>query len=284
VLPPDTAVPIDWRIVSPDFFVTLGVPILKGRNFNDTDGLNGSAVTVVSEDTAERFWGSDDPIGRVIRRVADGQDTTVIGVAGAVRNGALNQPSPAVYYPAAARVWPRMDVVMKTIGTPDHVLPGVRDALRTIDRDVPISTVRTMSDYVSANAAQPRLNAVLLGLFAVVALIVAAVGVYGVLAYSVTQRTREIGLRMALGAQRSRVLGLIVREGMTVGVAGIGLGLVGALALGQTIASLVYDVPVRDPWTFGAVAGMLIAVALAACAIPAQKASRVDPLVALRDE
>src|SRR5262249_55721820 len=146
------------------------------------------------------------------------------------------------------------------------------------------SSVRTMSEYISLNVAQPRLNALLLGVFAVVALIVAAVGVYGVLAYSVTQRTREIGLRMALGAPRGRVLGLVVREGMTCGFAGSGGALLGPLALARARASLVSGVPVRDPITMTAVSAMLIVVALAACAIPARKASRVDPLIALRDD
>ena len=149
---------------------------------------------------------------------------------------------------------------------------------------MPVSTVRTEEEWVSGSAAQPRLNAVLLGVFAAVALIVAAIGVYGVLAYSVTQRTREIGLRMALGAQRSGVLRLVVREGMIVGAIGIAFGAVGALALGQVLANLVFGVPVRDPMTFAVVAGILTIVALAACVLPARKASRVDPLVALRTE
>jgi putative ABC transport system permease protein len=145
-----------------------------------------------------------------------------------------------------------------------------------------MSSVRTMEEWVSNNAAQPRLNAVLLGVFAAVAMLIAAIGIYGVLAYSVNQRTREIGLRMALGAPRAQVLRLIVREGMTVGAIGIAVGVVGALVLSRVLASLVFDVPVRDPLTYLAVASMLTLVALAACAIPARKASRVDPMVALR--
>jgi len=145
-----------------------------------------------------------------------------------------------------------------------------------------MSSVRTMEEWVSNNAAQPRLNAVLLGVFAAVAMLIAAIGIYGVLAYSVNQRTREIGLRMALGAPRAQVLRLIVREGMTVGAIGIAVGVVGALVLSRVLASLVFDVPGRDPLTYLAVASMLTLVALAACAIPARKASRVDPMVALR--
>ena len=141
-----------------------------------------------------------------------------------------------------------------------------------------------MNDWVRASAAQPRLNAVLLGVFAVVAVLVAAIGIYGVMAYSVTQRTREIGLRIALGAQRNEVVRLIVREGMTVGLAGVGLGLAGAIGLSRVLTTLVFGVQVRDPETFAGVAVVLTVVALAACSVPARKASAVDPIIALRDE
>jgi putative ABC transport system permease protein len=284
VLPPDTPVPIDWRIVSPDFFHTMNVPLLRGRVFTDADGPTSPAITIVSEATARRFFGDDDPIGRTLRRVGDQRDFTVIGEVGDVRNAALNQETPALYYPLAQRVWPRMDIVIRTSGEPTAVLASVREKVRELDRDVPISTVRTMDDWVSASAAQPRLNAILLGAFSVVALLVAAIGVYGVLAYSVNQRTREIGLRMALGAEPGGVLRLVVREGMMVGLAGVAIGAAGALALGRVLASLVFGVPVRDPMTFFSVIGILTVVALAACVLPALRASRVDPLIALRNE
>ena len=277
----DQPFPIDWRIVSPDFFSVMRIPLLRGRTFTDADK---SLVTVISQATARRFFGDVDPIGRVVSRVADRRGYTVIGLVGDVRNAALNQDSPAVYYPSPSRVWPRMDLAVRTAGDPTSVLPAVRQAVRQIDPDVPISNVRTETDWVSANAAQPRLNAVLLGVFSTVALVIAAVGVYGILAYSVTQRTREIGLRMALGASRGGVLRLVVREGMTVGLAGICIGLAGALALGRTIASLVFGVPVHDPLTFVVVTAVLTAVALIACALPAARASRVDPQIALKGD
>jgi len=283
-LPPDTPVPIDWRIVSPDFFRAMSVPVLRGRIFTDGDGPTGPSIAIVSHATAVRFFGEDNPVGRVVRRVGDGKELTIVGEVGEVRNLALSQETPSIYYPLASRVWPRMDVIVKTVGEPPSVLASVREKVRELDRDVPISTVRTEEEWVSGSAAQPRLNAFLLGAFAAAALIVAAIGVYGVLAYSVTQRTREIGLRMALGAQRTGVLRLVVREGMTVGLVGIAVGAIGALALGQVLANLVFGVPVRDPITFAVVAGILMVVALVACVLPARKASRVDPLVALRTE
>ena len=239
---------------------------------------------VVSQATARKFWGADEAIGRVIRRVADGKELTVVGVVGDIRSTALNQESPAMYYPSAVRVWPLMDVVVRTDGKPESVLPGVRQKVRELDPELPLATVRTMDEWVSNSAAQPRVNAMLLAVFAGAALLIAAIGIYGVMAYSVNQRTREIGLRMALGAPRGGVVRLIVGEGMTVGLAGISAGLLGAVALSRTMASLVFAVPIRDPTTFGAVALLLMLVALAACFVPARKASYVDPMVALRDE
>jgi putative ABC transport system permease protein len=201
-----------------------------------------------------------------------------------VRNVALSREAPAMYFAAGSRVAGVMDVVVRTEGSPEAALAMIRERVHALDADLPVATVRTMDDYLSQSAAPQRLNAILLALFAGVAVLVAAIGIYGVLAYSVNQRTREIGLRMALGAQRVGVVRLIVREGMTVGFSGIALGLIGAFELNQVLASLVFQVPVRDPATFAGVTLVLTTVALAACTLPAQKASRVDPIVALREE
>jgi putative ABC transport system permease protein len=284
VLPPETEMPIDWRIVSPGFFRVLGVPLLRGRDFTDADSSTTNAVTIVSQATARTFWGDDDPIGRTLHRRADTITFTVVGVVGDVRNAALNRESPSLYYPSARLVAGLMDVVVRVDGDPERVLPAVRQKVRELDAQLPLSNVRTMNEWMSSNAAQPRLNAQLLGAFAAVALAIAAIGIYGVLAYSVNQRTREIGLRMALGAPRGRVLRLIVGEGMAVGAAGIAAGLAAAFALSRALSSLVFEVPVNDPATFTAVAAVLTIVALVACAIPARRASRVDPMVALREE
>jgi putative ABC transport system permease protein len=285
VLPPGTALPLEWRAVSPDFFRTLGIPLLRGRVFTEQDGPNAQQVMIVSQQTAQKYWGTDDPLGRVVRFLGSGKEFTVVGVAGDVRSTALNQvPNTAAYLSAGARIWALMDVVVRTEGKPEAALGAVRQKVHELDRDLPISTVRTMDEWVSGSAAQPRLNAVLLAVFASVALLIAAIGVYGVLSYSVTQRTREIGLRMALGAQQGNVLRMVVREGMMVGAAGIGAGLLGALVVSRLLASLLYGVEVRDPATFALVAGVLAVVALLACYMPALRASRVDPVVALREE
>ena len=284
VLPPEALVPIDWRIVSPGYFRTMAIPLLRGREFTDADGP-ASPVVIVSQATARRFWGDLDPLGRTLVRSADRRTAfTVVGVVGDVRSTALNQDSPAVYYAMAARVWPLMDVAVRTDLPPDSLLPGIRQKVREIDAQLALANVRTMDEWVRNSAAQPRLVALLLGGFAAGALLIAALGIYGVLAYSVSQRSQEIGVRMALGARPARVLRLVVGEGLAIAAAGIGLGLLGGLGLGRAVSSLVYGVTVRDPATFLSTAALSLAVALAACTIPARRAARVDPLVALRHD
>jgi putative ABC transport system permease protein len=261
----------------------MRIPLLRGRDFTDADApASAPQVVIVSQATATKFWGDADPLGRALHRQGDlARQYTVVGVVGDVRQAALSQETPAIYYPTIGLTG-AMGIVVRTDPPPTSILPAVREKLHELDAALPMSSVRTMDEWVSNNAAQPRLNAILLAVFAVVAILIAAIGIYGVLAYSVNQRTREIGLRMALGAPRGQVLRLIVREGMIVGALGIGAGLAGAMALSRVLASLVFDVQVRDPLTYTAVALALALVALAACVIPARKASRVDPLIALR--
>ncbi len=284
-LPPDTKVPIDWRSVSPGYFKTMAIPLVRGRDFTDADTATSQPVMIVSQATAKKFWGSEDPIGHTLRRSGDPRIAfTIVGVVGDVRSTALNQEFPALYYPMGFRVWPLMDVVVRTEGPPQALLPTIRQRVHDLDPELALANVRTMDEWVSNGAAQPRLNTVLLSIFAAAALLIASLGIYGVLAYSVSQRTEEIGVRMALGATPRDVLRLIVGQGMKIAGIGIAVGLVAALALGRTVSSLVFGVQVRDLPTFTGVAVALASVALAACAIPAVRASRVDPMVALRYE
>jgi len=283
-LPPGTSVPIDWRVANPGYFETMRIPILRGRDFTDADTATAPSVMIVSRRTAQTFWGDEDPIGRTVRRVADGKDFTVVGVVGDVRSTTLSRESPALYYSSGVRTWALMDVVVRPKGDSASVLAAIRKTVRAMDPEVPMANVRPMNEWVSTSAAQPRLNATLLGVFAAVALVIAAIGTYGVLAYSVSQRTKELALRMALGADRHGVLRLVVREGMLVGAAGIATGVAGAMAVSRALSTLVFGVSVRDPFTFVGVPTMLAFVALLASVIPAIRASRVDPMVALRLE
>jgi predicted permease len=277
-------VPVDWRIVSPSYFRAMEIPLLRGRNFGEQDGGLTPGPTIVSQEAAERLWGGADPLGRILR-FGNGKEFVVVGVAAGVRNASLNQsPAPAIYLPAVLRAWPVMDVVVRTSGKPEAAVAGVRQKLRELDPEMPMAVVRTMDQWLDLTAAQPRLNAVLLMIFSAVALLIAAIGIYGVLSYSVTQRTREIGLRMAIGAQPGGVLRWIVREGMVVALAGIAVGLAGAIGVSRLLESLLFGVTARDPATFAGVAVALAVVAGAACYVPARRASRVDPIVALREE
>jgi putative ABC transport system permease protein len=286
VLPPGTAVPIDWRSVSNGYFDVMRIPVLRGRVFNDGDTSKSQLVMVVSQSTAQKFFGDADPIGKTLRPSAKPEMAfTIVGVVGDVRDQVLNLQTPTLYYAIPQRgSWPLMDVVVRASGSPEALLPTIRQRIAQLDSGLALANVKTMDEWVSISAAQPRLNTTLLTVFATLALLIAAIGIYGVLAYSVNQRTREIGVRMALGATPGSVLQLIVGEGMKVVLVGVVAGLVGGLALGRAVSSLVFGVTVRDPATFIVVAVALTCVALAACAIPARRAARVDPMVALRYE
>jgi putative ABC transport system permease protein len=287
-LPVGTQIPIDWRVVNPGYFRTLGIPLVRGRDFTEQDAPDAAPVMVVSRSLARRFWGDDDPIGKTLHLVnargSQKADYTVVGVVGDVRNVALNEELPAMYYSSSFRLWPSMEVAIRTQGAPEAVLPAVRQQVRALDPELPMSAVQTLEQAISGSASQQRFNAVLLTVFASVALIIAAIGVYGVLAYSVSQRTHEIGLRMALGAERQTVMRLVLGEGMAVGALGLAAGLAGALGASRVLGSLLFGIEARDPVTFGAAAFVLATVAMIACGAPAWRASRVDPVVALRGE
>ena len=284
ILSADTSTQIDWRLVSPGYFRTMGIPLLRGREFTQADGPDAPLVAIVSQAAAKRLWGDADPLGHTLHRPTNPQPFTVVGVAGDVRSATLNQEAPSLYFPLPWRVFPLSDVAVRTAGDPRMLLPAIRAKVHDLDAELALANVRTMDQWIANSAAQPRLNAVLLGVFAAAALLIAAIGIYGVLAYSVTHRTREIGVRMALGATPRRVMRLVVGQGMAVVLCGLGLGLFGGLALGRAVSSLVYGVTVRDPATYAAVSIVLGSVAFLACALPARRAARVDPIVALRCE
>ena len=283
----------DIRIVSPSFFETLRVPLLRGRYLTDEDREGTRMVAVIDQEFVRRYWPGEDPLGkRFTFGPPDGvTDTTqnewieVVGVVGhAAHEGLDADPRIQLYLSYRQAPLPFMAIAVRTQGDPDRYLNLVRDAVRSVDPDQPISGVAQMEELLSRSVGQRRLSMMLLSLFSGIALVLASVGIYGVMSYSVTQRARELGVRIALGADRADVLRLVLRQGMGLAGLGIGIGLAAALALTRLLESQLYGVTASDPATFLMVAGVLAATALLANLIPAIRATRLDPAVVLREE
>jgi putative ABC transport system permease protein len=277
--------------ISPGYFKTMGIPVLSGRDFLEADGKASSRVLIISNQLARRFFGSENPVGRRLLLGVDADHpnppaSEIIGVVGDVKNAGLdNDPGPEYYIPFAQSPVRQMDLVIKTASSGGSATAGaIRAAIRQIDSEQFIPNIRPMEQLMTAWSAQRRFIMMLLGIFAGLALVLAATGIYGVMAYSVTQRTHEMGIRMALGAARADVMKLVLWHGMTLAGIGIGAGLGAAFILGRFAASLLYEVSGDDPATFGIMSLLLGAVALLACCIPAYRATTVDPAIALRYE
>jgi putative ABC transport system permease protein len=286
--PNEQGLELPFDTVLPNYFQTMGVQLLKGRTFTAQDTQESPRVTIVNETFAKRYFPNEDPIGKRFTFGGPGPNTrwiTIVGVVRDTKRQGLDQPirieswMPLAQSPAGS-----MDVVLRTIGDPLALSNSAREAVWSLDRDLPIPSIQTMEQILSERVAQRRLNMLLLGLFAMVALILAAVGIYGVMSYAVTQRTNEIGIRMALGAQTGDVVGLVLKHGMALTLVGVAIGLIATFMLTRLMASLLFGVSVRDPITFAAIAALLTGVALVACWIPARRATKVDPMVALRYE
>jgi putative ABC transport system permease protein len=280
----------DIRTVTPKFFESLRIPLKRGRVFTDQDRQGAQQVTVIDEQFVKKYFANTDPIGKRITFGAsptsnDSTWITIVGVVGHAAHEGLDAEPRIQYYLAYAQNGGRnMVVAIRTDRDPLAILPAARDAVHSIDRNLPLSNAKTMDQLVEASVGQRKLSMILLGVFSGIALLLASIGIYGVMSYSVTQRTRELGIRMALGAARSRVLGLVVGQGMALAAAGVVIGLVAAFALTRFLASQLFGVGATDPATFAVVALLLAAVALLATLLPALRATRVDPVVALRDE
>jgi putative ABC transport system permease protein len=277
------------RGVSPGYLETLGVPLVSGRFIDTRDVRDAPAVAVINETMARAFWPDLDPLGRRFR-MGTGGDTlfTVVGVVGDMRAVGLDVPTfPEVYVPLDQLtfpfMWPRQ-LVVRSGGDPLALAGAVRQAIRDIDADQPVASVLTMNEVIDGNLESRNTQLTLIGSFAVAALLLAAVGLYGTLSYTVSQSTNEIGLRMALGAEERTVVGSVLRSALATALLGIGLGLVAAYGLTRTIASFLYDVSPTDPVTAAAVAGALLVVAVVAAFVPARRAASVDPMMALRAE
>jgi predicted permease len=281
-----------YNVVTPGYFGTMRIALLQGRDFSWSDSPQTQPVVAINEAMAKTYWPNQDPLGKRIRQ--GGPDDaefpwlTITGIVADVREfDPMTEPQPTMYFPMTQFADPAgvlRDWVVRTDNDPRSIAATVRAAVWDIDKDLPITRIRTMEEVRSMSVMSPRLNLLLFGLFAVLALVLAAVGIYGITAYSIVQRTPEIGIRIALGAGRTDVLRLVVGQGARLALTGISLGLIGAVALTRLMTGIIYGVSSADPLTFFVVAFLLACVALAACYIPARRAMRVDPIVALRYE
>jgi putative ABC transport system permease protein len=287
---PDENVTVDYQVISPAYFQTMEIPVLRGRAFTDHDTEGAPRVCIVNEIMARKYFPGEDPIGK---RIALGDTSkeeswrTIVGIAANVRHAGMNEPPfPGAYTPYAQdrESWSRMAVVIRSTGEASGLAAAVRKEVMAIDPEQPISNMQTMEQLMAASITRPRFIMLLLGLLAGLALALAMVGIYGLMSYSITERTHEFGIRMALGAQTRDVLRMVLGQGLKLIVAGIAAGLLGAFALTRIMHSLLFGVSTIDPATFAVVSLLLTIIALLACFIPARRATKVDPMVALRYE
>ena len=279
----------NYTMISPGYFAAAGTPILRGRDFLDSDTADSQPVTIINSAMAKKFWPGEDAIGKQVAPASKKYPgETIIGVVADVKRLSLREdPPPEMYVPYNQKVWPSlltMDVILRTKVDPASLTDDVRNALRSVDPDLPLAKITTLRTIVDDSMTLPRFAMLVLGSFAGVALLLASVGMYGVISYFVGQRTREIGVRVALGAQRRDVFGMVLGQGARIAGIGIALGLLAALAATRMMVSFLYGVQPIDPLTFAALPFLLLSVALLACYIPARRAMRVDPMVALRHE
>ena len=276
----------DHRVVSPKYFELMGIPIVRGRAFTAYDRADAPAVAIINETTARRYWPNEDPIGK---RLAFGyyqwRWCEIVGVVKDIKHYGLDRPSePEMYFPQVQEPSPFMVLDVRAASDPKQLAAAVQNQIWAVDNDQPVSNIRTMDQLFSASLSERRFQMVLLGIFGILALILAAVGIFGVMAYSVSRRTQEIGLRIALGAKAGDVLKLILGQGLKWSVLGVAIGLILALALSRVLSSLLFQVRATDPAILAGVSLLLGGVALLACYIPAHRATRIDPMVALRWE
>jgi putative ABC transport system permease protein len=277
---------IDSRSVTPDYFRALGIPLVRGRWFTDADTAQSTTVGIIDERLARAVWGEANPIGRRFRIAVDKASwVTIVGVVGHIHHDALEADlRPQVYWHSLQRPMDRMALVVKTRGEPSAVTQAIVDTIRTADPEQPVYDVRPLDAVVARSLAPRWLQTTLLAIFAGLALLLATLGVYGVISYSVGQRRREFGIRLALGAERRDIVAMVVRRGTRLTIIGLALGIAGAAAASRVMASLLFAVAPLDAVSFATATLLLAVVALTACYLPARRAARVDPTLALRLE
>jgi putative ABC transport system permease protein len=276
----------NYYSVTPDYFKSMGIPLLKGRVFTEQDRTGATRVAIINEEMAKRYFPDEDPIGKRIH-VTQGPETfrEIVGIVGDVKQYGLARPTTLqTYEPALQAPFSSMTLVVRANGNLVPLGGAIRSQVLAIDKEQPISRIRPLEQVVAESVSKQRFSMLLLGIFAGVALVLAAVGLYGVMSYSVTQRTHEIGIRTALGAKQTDVLKLVVGQGMMLALTGVGIGLLAAFALTRLMSVLLFGVSATDPLTFVAIPAVLTVVALAACFVPARRATKVDPMIALRYE
>ncbi|HKP86346.1 MAG TPA: ABC transporter permease [Blastocatellia bacterium] len=282
--PPGQGNNANVNIITPGYFQTMNIPLIAGRDLDERDAGKSPEVTIINQEMARRYWPDEDPLGKRLA-VGDGPWRTVVGVVGDVKQSALEaETRPEMFWPYYQTGVPFATLVVRTTGKPEAMIAAVRSEAQTVDKDLPLYNIKTMEQVISESVSNRRLNVLLLGIFGGLALVLAAVGLYGVMSYSVSQRTREIGIRMALGANRRDVTRLVVGQGMVLALTGVAVGLGASFALTRLMSSLLYEVSVTDPITFAALSLLLIGVAGMSSYIPARRAMKVDPIVALRYE
>jgi putative ABC transport system permease protein len=287
-LTPEEAMDSSWSTITPTYFEALQVPLLAGRNFTERDNDSAPKVVIVNRKVAIRHFGSETAaIGKRLTIWRDEKfPREIVGVVGETRPGALEEESGAQIYTPHSQdgSWGFMTLAIRTAADPAAMTATLRREVLSLDKDLPIFNVKTMEDVVASSIGSRRVSMLLFSVFAGVALLLAAVGIYGVMAYTVTQRTQDIGIHMALGAQAGDVLRMVVRQGMTLALIGISVGLAGAFGLTRVIANLLFGVKATDPITFVTISLLLAFVALLACYLPARRAANLDPMIALRSE
>jgi predicted permease len=283
--PGSKALLTDFHVVSPDYFRTLGIPLLSGRSFTRMDGPQNAPVVVLNQAIARHRWPGEDPVGCRVS-FDDGRTwATVIGIVGDTRDTGLDRPAgDGIYIALAQNPLLQGTLIARTAGDPMDIARTVVQRMYEIDPDQPAGRIRSLETVRADSIAAPRLVARLLGLFAAIALLIAATGIGGVIALTVSQRTHEFGVRLAVGARRLDILGLVLGQGLRLAAVGVALGLAGSLALSRILEGLLFGVAPNDPLTFATVAAVLVFAAVAACLLPAHRAAGVDPLVALREE